>query len=291
MKKSKVKIVFSIDLEEWWGVESFKEYFNVNPIPSDDRIEKQIDLLLNYLSSKNIYCHFFVLGRLAEKYPDTIRKISQSGHEIGTHGYNHILVYNQSETEFEHDLRKSIDIIEGIINKKVTSYRAPSYSITQDSLWALPILFKNGIKYDSSIVPTKNKRFGIKHALREPYTIVFEGGEKLMELPPNTIEFGSHSLPLSSGFAFRLFPSIIVIKLFKRFFETLNIQPQIILHNWEFDMDHPRLNVPLKKRIIHYFNLSRVISKLNRIIGIGAFIRFSEVNFGKEIPFISMFKK
>jgi polysaccharide deacetylase family protein (PEP-CTERM system associated) len=283
--KSKIKIFLSIDLEEWWGVESFKGFIRPEPSCYDDRMGHQVHFLLNLLSLDNISCHFFILGRVAARYPDLIKEICIAGHDIGTHGHEHELIYRQTKRDFEYDLKKSIDTIESIIQKRVVSFRAPSYSITRESLWSIPILVKNGILYDSSIVPTRNKRFGIGSASKEPYKIQIEDSGHLFELPPNTIQAANFSLPLSSGFAFRLFPSWLIQMCFRYFTDKTNIQPQIILHGWELDFDHPRLNVPFKSRLIHYYNLGGVNRKLARFIKNASFIKISEVNYNKEISF------
>jgi polysaccharide deacetylase family protein (PEP-CTERM system associated) len=142
----------TFDIEEWWDVHSLQPFMRRNPKnQKNDRIEESVNIILNILVKYNTKATFFVLGRVAEKYPDIIKLISNKGHDIGTHGHNHKLVYNHSKEEFETDLKKSISAISNITGKRVNKYRAPSYSINRRSLWALEVLVKNGIKIDSRI--------------------------------------------------------------------------------------------------------------------------------------------
>lgn len=256
-------IILTIDVEEWWSVYSFRNLnLKENSDYLDDRIEVSVNILLRILEQFKIKATFFVLGRVAEKYPEIIRKISINGHEIGTHGFGHNPIYHQSEKEFEEDLIKSITILESITGKKVIFYRAPSYSITNQTLWALEILKKNGIRIDSSIVPTLNSRFGIKNSPQEPYIIeLLHKNSQIIEFPPNVINIFNKCIPISSGFAFRMFPQVIIDRYFEKCNKFGN-KPMIIIHNWEVDINHPRVNPGIKGSLIHYYNLKNVISKL-----------------------------
>ena len=260
---SSQQITFSIDLEEWWSVESFSKLgLGIEQSAEYDRISVGVKRILLLLEKYSATATFFVLGRVALKYPEIILLISEKGHEIGTHGFAHKLIYQQTPIEFENDLVRSIKILEKILGRAINSYRAPSYSITKNSLWALEILAKNGIKYDSSIVPTSNSRFGIRNAPSYPYKILLsESNSELIEFPPTVIKIMGKFLPVSSGFAFRLFPTWIIKNLFIKLIQSGSL-PMIIMHNWEVDNDHPRVKAGLKGQLIHYHNINKAETKL-----------------------------
>jgi polysaccharide deacetylase family protein (PEP-CTERM system associated) len=118
---------------------------------------------------------FFVLGWIAERYPDLIRRIQKEGHEIACHGYSHRLIYTQSKDEFRNDIRNAKAILEDIIGTEVIGYRAPSYSITDKSKWAFEVLLEEGFKYYSSIFPIRHDFYGTPNALRFPFVISLNG--------------------------------------------------------------------------------------------------------------------
>lgn len=273
------KIIFSVDVEEWWSVESFSNLkLESNQSESYDRIDNSTDRLLEILNDFDAKGTFFILGRVAQKYPGVVRKIAENGHEIGTHGYAHKLVYNQTPVEFEKDLIKSIKILEEIVHQPIETYRAPSYSITKESLWALEILAKNGIKLDSSIMSARNNRFGIKNAPAYPYEIELPDNSKTISIfPPTTFNILGKSLPASSGFAFRLFPKIMIKEIFKKRLKK-NIPPIIVLHNWEIDRNHPKVKVNLKGKLIHYYNINKIEKKLEFFLKRYEFVSFKKYN-------------
>ena len=281
-------MIFTVDVEEWWSVHSFQKLnLNVKEGSLDDRIEIGVEKILTLLDQFSYKATFFILGRVAEKYPNIVNEISNKGHQVGTHGYNHKLIYEQSKKEFEIDLIKSIKILEKITGEPIISYRAPSYSITKQTLWALEILAKNGIKYDSSIVPVSGLRFGIKNAPKEPYIIDLPDKTQIVEIPPNIAKVFFKNLPLSSGFAFRLFPKRIINKYFKSFIKY-GIKPMIIIHNWEMDPRHPRLNPGIKGTLIHYYNINRVGKKIEFFFSKYKYNAFSEFEITKRINFTDL---
>jgi len=149
---------------------------------------------------------FFILATVAEHYPDLVREIHKQGYEIATHGYSHRLVYQMRPEEFEEDLVKSIDLIEDIIKEKVIGYRAGYFSVTKKSLWALDILLKQGIKYDSSIFPIRRRLYGIPDFPRFASVIKDQGSNQLWEISPSTISFLGQNLPIGGGGYLRVFP-------------------------------------------------------------------------------------
>jgi polysaccharide deacetylase family protein (PEP-CTERM system associated) len=286
------KVYLTVDLEEWWSVHSFNHLFKSgnHEIP-EDRIDKGLLILLDLLNAYNVKATFFILGRVAENHPDIIKEIAGKGHDIGTHGYSHELIYNMTPAEFENDLVRSKELLERNSGLPVTKYRAPSYSITSKSLWALELLVKNGITTDSSIMPSVNKRFGIPNMPTEPYKITFgKGLSDLLEVPPTILSVAGKKIPISSGIAFRIFPLFLIRHAFKKYHRK-NIDPMVIIHNWELDLEQPVLNAGLKGKIIHYQGLHKTASNLKNILSeyqISNFHNFDRNSVNKSLTFQSI---
>lgn len=253
------QIVFTIDLEDW--------FHSLDPVPSnwendDRRIDYSANLILDLLAEKNSKATFFILGDVAKYHTDLIRNIHSQGHEIGSHGFNHKFIYNQSKEEFRDDIRKSISILSDVIGESITSYRAPYFSITKKSLWAFDILSEEGIKIDSSIFPIFNHRYGIPDNSRLPYQM--ENG--LWEWPITTYKTFLGNLPFAGGVYFRFLP----IWLTNYFFASLSKKNEPILmyfHPWEFDTEQPKLkNLPMFLKFRHYYNLKKNYNKLNSLL-------------------------
>ncbi len=253
----------SFDIEDWFQVENLR-----SAIPRGDwdkyelRVEKNTLKILRILRKYNAKATFFVLGWIAERCPDLVKRISQEGNEIASHGYSHELVYNQTQTQFEEDLLRSKQVLEGITGKEVLGYRASNFSITQESIWAIDILKKCGFKYDSSIFPVSfHDRYGFKGVGSRPFA--FDNG--LIEVPLSTVKVFNVRLPLGGGGYFRLLP----YSYFRYFFKKLNKNGEAVvfyLHPWEFDFKQPRVDIPYKYKIRHYINLSKTEIKLRQLL-------------------------
>ena len=172
--------ILTVDVEDWFhicGVDSIGNFTNWERYES--RIKNYLINLLDILVKYNVRGTFFILGWIAEKFPELVSEIEHRGHEIGTHGYAHQLVYQQSRKEFADDLEKSLQILGAITKQKILGYRAPSFSITRDSLWALDIVAQYGLKYDSSIFPAKRGDGGLPGAQAFPHMLQLNNGYKL----------------------------------------------------------------------------------------------------------------
>lgn len=264
----------TFDVEEWFQVTSFNSVIKIsNWNTYESRVLYQTEKLLDILLQYNIKATFFVLGYVAEKYPEIVKNISDNGHELGIHGYSHKLVCNLSPEEFTEEVLISKKIVEQISGQKVLGYRAPSFSITDNCLWAFDILEENGFKYDSSIIPGK-MRFGISDAERYPYNISKKG--KLIEFPISTMNIFGNLIPFSGGFFLRFFPDFLIKYNLKQINSSGN-SGMFYLHPWELDVDHPKISVSLKTKFIHYFNLKNTEKKLKSL--------FNDFDFGtvKEV--------
>ena len=207
-----------------------------------------------------------MLGWIAERFPDMVKQLSDDGHEIATHGYSHEMIYKQSRTAFEEDLVKSIEILERLSGQKVIGYRAPTYSIIEESLWAIDILIRHHLLYDSSIFPIMHDRYGIPKGERFPYTIERGNGQTIREFPLSTLRFWRWNFPIAGGGYLRLFPYWFL----KKSLQWINKQEKpgiIYLHPWELDPEQPRIpDIPRMARFRHYLNLRSTATKLRNLI-------------------------
>jgi len=256
-----MKNILTIDLEDWYqGIEltscEWPKY--------EDRVERSTRLLLDMLDESGTKATFFVLGYVVEKFPRLVREIAELGHEVGTHGYGHELVYKLNPALFASDLRRSIDCLEQAISRDIRAYRAPYSSITAESIWAIEVLIEHGIEYDSSIFPIRNYRYGISDAPRYPYIIGTQNGS-LLEFPISTVKLLGTNFSFAGGFYMRFFP----YRLIKWSIQRVNKEgcPAIVyLHPWELDPDHPRLSLPLRVKLPHYHNLASTERKLSALL-------------------------
>jgi polysaccharide deacetylase family protein (PEP-CTERM system associated) len=258
---------FSVDVEDYFQVSGFESCICRDSWNSfESRVTSNTHRILNLLDTHHVRATFFVLGWIANKHPGLVREISDRGHEVGSHSYWHRLVYHQSVAEFRDDLRRSRDVLESILGTKVTSYRAPSFSITQRSKWALDILVQEGFRIDSSIFPIHHDRYGMPGARRDLHRLTTPSGE-LWEFPPAVAHSGTLNLPVGGGGYFRLFP-FEWTSYWLSHIQRRDCQPTMFyIHPWEIDPSQPRLHVGgWLMRFRHYVNLARTEEKLDRLL-------------------------
>jgi polysaccharide deacetylase family protein (PEP-CTERM system associated) len=255
----------TIDVEEHFQVHAFETVIDRSTWDrQSSRVVANTHRILRLLAEYNVRATFFVLGWVADRYPDLVKKIAASGHEIATHGYWHELVYRQTPEEFAADLSRSLDAIGRAYNGlQPAGYRAPAFSITEQSLWALDVLRDHNIIYDSSIFPlVAHDRYGISNASR----FANKMRRDLWEFPVSTVRLGKQNWPVAGGGYFRLFPLWVTRQAIRH----LNKQghPAVIyLHPWEFDPDQPRIrDAPLLSRFRHYVNIDKTESRLRALL-------------------------
>jgi polysaccharide deacetylase family protein (PEP-CTERM system associated) len=261
MTKKRFTNALTIDFEDWYqGLEI--------PYSEWDKFEDRIDFignkLLSILDEADTKATFFMLGYIAEKHPEIVKKIQAEGHEIATHGFSHTLIYTQTPEVYREEMQRAVGFLENLTGNKVVGHRAPFFSITKDSLWALDVLGELGIRYDSSIFPVLNYRYGIAGAPRFPYEIE-RGGHKFMEFPISTLKFGKVTLPIAGGAYFRIYP----YALSKQFLKAVNRGGQpftFYLHPWELDPEHPRIDLPRRISATHYFNLGATEKRFRKLL-------------------------
>lgn len=258
----------SIDVEDYFHVAALAkvvrpEAWHEQPA----RVVQNTQRLLDLFEQKQVKATFFVLGWVAERNPDLVKRIDQAGHEIASHGYSHQLIYTQSQDVFRQETERSKKLLEDMTGKAITGYRAASYSITAKSLWALDILAELGFTWDSSIFPIRHDNYGIPSSPRAPYEIHTRSGKVLREFPLTTAKLGGVQIPAAGGGYFRQFP----YPVFKQLFAMASKQgkgPQMFyLHPWEVDPDQPRFdNASWFSRFRHYTNLDKCEARLAKLL-------------------------
>lgn len=268
MKQATITHAMTVDVEDYYHVAAFAKV--INPSEWDQwpsRVEANTDKLLALFDDANIKITFFILGWVAERYPELVKRIQTQGHEIASHGYSHQLIYRQTPDAFRAETAKSKQILEELTQVPVLGYRAASYSITHQSLWALDILAELGFTWDSSIFPTRHDNYGIPGSPEEPYIITTTNGAKLTEFPLTTAKVLGQAIPAAGGGYFRQYPYALSRWLFERASHK-QTKPQIFyLHPWEIDPEQPRVpNASWFSNFRHYTNLQRCLPRLERML-------------------------
>lgn len=264
-----MKNALTIDVEDYYQVTAFEgvvERRDWGMYPS--RVEANTDRVLDLLDEHGLKGTFFVLGWIAERHPQIVRAIIGRGHEVACHGYGHERIYNLAPDGFRADVRKSKDLLENLSGTPVMGFRAPSYSITSKSLWALDILIEEGFSYDSSIFPILHDHYGIPGAERFPHTLRRDAGS-IREFPLSTLAFqlpGRRiTLPIAGGGYLRFLP-VNLISWGMRRINQVEGQPAVLyFHPWEIDPDQPRIKAKFKSRFRHYVNLDATEEKIRHL--------------------------
>ena len=267
-RKSSALHAMTIDVEDYFHVAALSEV--VKPKDWDSQPSRVVDntqKILSIFDDKNVKGTFFVLGWVAEKFPELVKEIAEQGHEIASHGFSHQLIYKQSQAVFREETHRSKAVLEELTQTSVTGYRAASYSITKKSLWALDILAELGFTWDSSIFPIYHDNYGIPDTPSDPYQIQTASGAMLTEFPITSAQKFGLNIPAAGGGYFRQFP----YPLFKYLFNAASQggrSPKIFyLHPWEIDPNQPRYNnASWFSRFRHYTNLDKSESRLRHLM-------------------------
>ena len=238
-----------------------------------DRLSVGTERLLALLADADVRATFFVLGRAAESAPALLRQIRDAGHDIGTHGYSHRFVFELGAEQFRRELRQSMSIIEDVLGTRcVLGHRAPFFSFVNGTEWAFDIMREEGLQYDSSIFPIQNYRYGIADAPRWPY----EACPGLVEFPLSTWRVAGRNIPVAGGAYFRIFPFNRMRFAIRKINDT-GRTAAFYIHPWELDPDHPRLDLPRRISLTHYWNLERTEAWLRRLLHDFSFAPMVEV--------------
>jgi len=268
---------FSVDLEEYFQVANFSRCIDRQRWPElPSRVELQTHRLLDLCDQTRTRATFFVLGWVAERQRCLLREIAARGHEIACHGYGHELVYEIGPERFREDVKRARSVIEDAVGAQVEGYRAPSFSITERSLWALEILAEEGFRFDSSIFPVRHHRYGIPDFPREPVRLALPSGNTIVEFPLTTLAWGPLRFPVAGGGYLRLLPFALLRWGIGRLVAAE--RPTVLyVHNWEIDPDQPRQEVSPLVRWNHYHNLERVEERLGTLLGRARYAPLREV--------------
>jgi polysaccharide deacetylase family protein (PEP-CTERM system associated) len=258
---------FTVDVEDYFQVSSFDKHIDRSAwdqYPS--RIERNTDHLLRLLDDHSVRGTFYILGWVAERFPGLVRAIDGAGHEIGSHSFWHRLIYDLTRDQFRDDVRRSKSVLEDLVGKPVTVFRAPSFSITRRSLWSLEILVEEGFQTDSSIFPIYHDRYGIPNARPDIHRIETKAGS-LWEFPPSVVDVGPLNVPVSGGGYFRVYPIKWTIDWLRQV-NVLRSRPFVFyVHPWEIDPGQPRLRAgSMLSRLRHHANVSSTKDKLRRLL-------------------------
>ncbi|MBI2830662.1 MAG: polysaccharide deacetylase family protein [Chloroflexi bacterium] len=256
----------SIDLEPWYVSEFLAKYL---PQDRDDQIEDSVRPVLELLEKNNTKATFFVLGTVAEKYPELVREIYERGHEVASHGYSHKMLRALGEAGLEQEIIKSTELLKNITGERPLGFRAPSFSLDNSTRWALRILKNHGFEYDSSIFPVKTPLYGVPGAPVYPYRPSMEDigredpGGPIIEFPMTVFRFGAN-IPVSGGFYLRSLPFWFL----KYAIRSVNKKrPAIIYaHPWEMYPRTPRLNVTPFSRFVTYHGMGSALRKLEALL-------------------------
>lgn len=273
-----IKNGLSVDVEDYFHAEAIAAHVGRDRWDAmESRVVKNTQRVLELLDEHRAHATFFVLGWVAERFPQLVRDIHERGHEIGCHSYWHRLIYRLSPGEFREDTRRAKQTIESAIGARITGYRAPSFSITRESLWALDILSELGFAYDSSIFPIRHDFYGIPGHARFRSAYEQKGRASLVELPMSTVHVGNLNLPFAGGGYLRIFPFEYTRRAFRRVNESEH-QPAIVyFHPWEIDPEQPRLKLPLRSRLRHYTNLKGMKDRLTSLLQTYEFVPLNQL--------------
>jgi polysaccharide deacetylase family protein (PEP-CTERM system associated) len=268
--------VLSVDVED---------YFHPTEVAAPERewtrlphrVDAQTTRILDLFERHGVRATFFVLGWVAEKNPALVRRIADRGHEIGCHSHLHRLVYSLSIEEFRTDTLRAIRAIEDACGVRPTAYRAPSFSITGQSLWALQVLAELGFEHDSSIYPVEHDRYGFSGYGRHACTID-AGGSDIIEVPPATARVWSRNLPVGGGGYLRIFPYRYVAAGIREINQADGRSACVYFHPWEIDVEQPRMISSRIGRLRTYTGLGGMYRKIERLLEDFRFAPMREVH-------------
>ena len=265
----------TVDVEDYYQVSAFDSVLERKDWEKQpQRLQHTINRVLEMFSAHGVRATFFTLGWVAERYPQLIREIVDAGHELASHGIEHVRVTKLTPAQFAQDVSRSRKLLEDISGKPVVGYRAPSFSINDSSFWSYEILAENGYRYSSSIYPISHDHYGLPSAPRFPFRC--SGG--VIEVPLATYPAFGRNWPCAGGGYFRLLPLVYTRYAFARLNDVERMPAVFYFHPWEIDPDQPRMSgIPWKSRFRHYVNLKKFEGRLTRMLKAFRWSRMDEI--------------
>lgn len=255
----------TVDVEDYFQVSAFDPYVDRSAWGDfESRVEENTDRILTMFDLHDVKGTFFTLGWVAEKYPAVVRRIVDSGHELASHGWDHIMVTRLTREEFGQDIKRAKQTLEDVTGAQISGYRAPSYSFTRNNDWAHTVLAEQGYRYSSSVAPIHHDRYGIPDAPRFAHP---RAKGAVVELPITTTRLLGRNLPCGGGGWFRLYPYQLSQWAINRVYKDDGERAIFYFHPWEIDPAQPRLEgLSLRTRFRHYHGLSRMEPKIKQLL-------------------------
>ena len=258
--------VFTVDVEDWFQVSAFDAHVDrMRWDTYESRVVRNTERLLEVLDESGGRGTFFTLGWVAKRFPALVRAIADAGHEVASHGFMHERIPTLSEAQFREDVRSAKAALEDACGCVVTGYRAPSFSLTDDVMWAARVLVEEGYRYDSSRFPISRAGYGTATGQRGPHMIATPAGD-LMEFPPAVWIVGGQRIPVAGGGWFRQLP-LAVIRHGLSAVMADGLPAVFYIHPWEIDPGQPKMNVGWVTRVRHYRGLSQAEARLRSLLG------------------------
>jgi polysaccharide deacetylase family protein (PEP-CTERM system associated) len=257
----------SVDVEDWFQVGAFEDVIERGCWDTlSDRVERNCDAILQMFADAEVHATFFTLGWVAKRHPQLLRRISEAGHELASHGWDHTRVFKLDRASFAQDLDQSRKTIEDASGMQVVGYRAPSFSIDRRTPWAYMILAEQGFRYSSSVAPIVHDHYGWSDAPRFAFKPL--PWSDLIEIPVTTAMFAGRRLAAGGGGFFRVLPYGFSRWAIRQVNRREGRPAVFYFHPWEIDPGQPRVDgAPLKSRLRHYTNLDGMADKLRQLIG------------------------
>lgn len=273
-----MKNALTFDVEEYFHAEAFAGVVRPEEWPTlESRVVALTERLLDTLAEARARATFFVLGWVADRHPGLVRKIAGQGHEVACHGYAHRMIHRLTPEQFAEDISRAKGALEDASGRAVLGYRAPTFSVTRETLWSLDVLCEAGFRYDSSIYPIVHDRYGIPDAPRFPHRRRTEGGAEITEFPMSTVQLLGWRVPVAGGGYFRLSPYALTRAAIARLNHREG-QPAIVyLHPWEMDPAPPRLPMGALARLRHSVGIQDTEDKLRRLLAEFSFAPAADV--------------
>ena len=260
-------VVLSFDVEEHHRIEAAARLTvgEVTRRTYADRMEASTRRILAQLADAGAVASFYVVGEIAVSHPNLVRDIAAAGHEIGSHSWDHQRVNRFTPDGFREDLKRSVDALEQAAGVKVAGFRAPTFSVTKGSAWAVDVLAESGLRYDSSVFPVRHDRYGVPAAPRTPFILQGERGS-ILELPPATYRVMGQNLPVAGGGYFRLFPLSFLRAGVNQLAKGPDPVGMLYFHPWEFDPGQPQLPLGRVSRARTYVGISSTTRRLGSLL-------------------------
>ena len=258
----------TIDVEDYFQVSAFRDQVDYRDWGNfESRVVANTRRVMDVLEDKSVKGTFFVLGWVAEREPKLAPEIAARGHEVACHGFSHQLIYRQTVTQFRVETERAKKLLEDQCGRAVRGYRAASFSIVDESRWALDVLAESGFEYDSSLFPVRHDLYGIDVADAAPHRLTTPRGASLVEFPMSVKKLFGVPIPVSGGGYFRLYPLALTSALLRARARGSSGSPFVFyLHPWELDPEQPRIAASWKSRFRHYTNLGSCEGKLRALL-------------------------